>query len=208
MAAVFGADGLGFGTLAGWNIQNAEDAAESKRRNSLGSTGNETVGSVYDETQNVTTSYKSAAAAAPDIPDLGDVVSGIAVTSISLSTDSEDYATMTLTGHAHAHGTLRKVAHGVTLSSGVGASAFGVTGGESVRSSECTISCEHKDEVDDQGETVAGENYDGKIEISVKVLGTGATSPANYDTISVSGEGSNTEFQFETIKCYKALVLA
>ena len=208
MTAVFGAAGLGFGTLAGWNIQTAEDAAESKRRNSLGPTGNETVGSLHDETQNVTTTYKSAADAAPDIPNLGDVVNGIAVTSIALSTDSEDYATMTLTGHAHTHGTLRKVAHGITLDSGVGASRFGVTGGDSVRSSECNISCEHKDEVDEAGDTAAGENYDGKIELSVKVLGTGATAPAGYDKVSLSDEGANTEFQFQTIKCFKALELA
>lgn len=208
MAAVFGAATLGFGALTGWNIQSADDTNESKRRNSLGSTGNETVGSVYDTTQNVTTSYKAAAAAAPDIPDLGEVINGIAVTSIALGTDSEDYATMTLTGHAHTHGTLRTVAHGITLDSGVGASRFGVTGGDSARSSECTISCEHQDVPDDQGDTVAGENYDGKIEITCKVLGTGAAAPATYDLISTGIEGSNTDFQFTTVKCFKALALA
>lgn len=208
MTAVFGAATMGFGTLSGWNIQTAEDSNESKRRNSLGPTGNETAGSTYDETQNVTTTYKAAGADAPDIPDIGDVVGGIAVTSIALATDSEDYATMTLTGHAHDHGTLRKVAHGVTLDSGVGASRFGVTGGDSVRSSECTISCEHQDVPDENGDTVAGENYDAKIEISVKVLGTGATAPAGYDKIALPNEGSNTDFRFQTIKCFKALALA
>lgn len=208
MAATFGSAALGFGTLEGWDIQNSDANDENKRANVLGPTGNETASNVFDDTQQVTTTYK-ANTAAPTVPaTLGADVNGVTLTQIQLSTDSEDWATMTLTGHAHTdgtHGTCRTVAHGISLTAGFGASAFGVTGGESVRTGECTISCDHYDEPDGVGDTVAGENYNPRIEITVKVLGSGATLPEGYDRTTNPTSGTNTTFQYETISGIKAL---
>jgi hypothetical protein len=211
MMATFGADSLGFGTLSGWVIQDATADDENKRANVLDAVGNEAAANLFDDTTQVTTTYKASSSdptSGPSIPDLGEDVGGVTVTSISLSTDAEDYATMTLTGHEHidgGHGTVRNVAHGIALDRAFGASAFGVSGGDSIRSSECTISCEHIDVPGDDGATKAGENYDPKVEITVRVLGSGASLDAAYDRIGDSTEGSNTDFQYQTLRGYKKL---
>lgn len=210
MAATFGASGLGFGALTGWAIQSSDPTEESQRATAPNESGNVVESEIYDKTENVTTTYKAAAKSpAPAVPaTLGAVVNGITLLGISLSTDSEDWATMTLTGHVHVdgeHGTVRTLAHGITLDTGrgFGASRFGVTGGDSVRSSECNITCEHNDVQDEVGDTVAGENYDGKVEITARLLGSGGAAPAGYDLLADGTEGSNTDYQYNTIRCIK-----
>lgn len=208
--ATWGSCGLGFGDQTGWEIQNSNAVDEKKRANTLGCKGDEEAAKTFDDTQRVTTTYK-AIVDNPAVPaQIGADVNGITLTEISLSTDAEDWATMTLTGHEHidgTHGMCRAIAHGVTLDKGFGASAFGVTGGDSVRSSECTISCEHQDVPDGDGDTAAGENYNAKIEISVRLLGSGGIAPVGYDRLEDGEEGTNTDFQYNEIRAIKALNL-
>ena len=214
MAATFGASGLGFGALSGWAIQDSSADDENKRANVLDENGDEATSNVYDDTTQVTTTYKASGQAgggSPNIPNIGAIVNGIVVTSISLSTDSEDFATMTLTGHVHIggdHGTLKEKDHGITLDDAFGASAFGVSGGDSVRSGDCTITCEHIDVPGENGDTVAGENYDAKIELTVRLLGSGGSAPNGYDRIGDSTTGSNTDFQYNEIRAIKGLSFA
>jgi hypothetical protein len=210
--AIFGSAGIGFGALTGWAIQTSNPVDENKRANTLGETGNEAAKNLFDDTQRVTTTYKAILPGAIVVPaSIGAVVNDIVLESIQLSTDAEDFATMTLTGHAHIdgdHGSVRSVAHGITLRAGFGASAFGVTGTIDVRSSECTISCEHLDVPDEDGDTAAGENFDPKIEGSVRILGSGGTVPAGYDRLEDGTDASNTDFQYQTLRFYKALAFA
>lgn len=209
--ATFGADTLGFGTLAGWAIQTSNATDENKRANTLGPLGNEKASNLFDDTQQVNTTYKADQVAAPTIPaSIGGDVNGVALTGIALSTDAEDFVTMTLTGHAHSdgsHGVVKSVAHGITLDAGFGASAFGCTVGvgNSVRSSECNITAEHIDVPDQDGDTTAGENYDAKIEVSARILGAGASVPAAYDRLEDGTEGENTDFQYQTLRGIKPL---
>lgn len=202
--STFGADDLGFGTLAGWAIQSCTAVDENKRANTLGPTGNDVASKLHDDTQQVTTVYKALAdPAAPVIPAaIGADVNGVTLTGISISTDAEDFATMTLTGHVHedgTHGTCRSIAHGMSLTAGFGASAFGCAlGSATVRESSCEITCEHVDEPDGDGNTIAGENYNPKVEISVKVLGSGATIAAGFDRLEDGTEAENTGFQFQS----------
>ena len=164
---------------------------------------------LYDDTQQVTTNYKATVKTAPAIPaNIGDDINGITTTQISVSTDSEDFATMTLTGHAHTdgtHGTCKTVAHGMRLDRGFGASDFGVTGGESVRSSELTITCEHNEVPDAEGDNAAGENYNPRIEISVRVLGSSPRLPEGFDRMTDALEGASEDFQYTTIAGIKPL---
>ena len=122
--------------------------------------------------------------------------------------ETEDFATMTLTGHAHTggeHGNCKSVAHGMKLDRGFGASDFGVTGGESVRSSELTITCEHAEVPDAQGNNAAGENYNPRIEISVRVLGSSPRLPGGFDRMTDALEGASEDFQYTTIAGIKPL---
>ncbi len=209
MAAVWGATGLGHGTLVGWEIQSVTVSDENKRGTAPDEIGNEAVAQLYDDTQQVTTNYKATVKTAPTIPaSIGAEINGITTTQITVSTDSEDFATMTLTGHVHTdggHGTCKTVAHGMKLDRGFGASDFGVTGGESVRSSELTITCEHSEVPDAKGDTAGGENYNPRVEISVRVLGDGARLPAGFDRMTDALEGASEDFQYTTIAGIKPL---
>jgi len=209
MAAVWGATDLGHGTLVGWEIQSVTVSDENKRGTAPDKSGNEVASNLYDNTQQVTTNYKAIVKTAPSIPaNIGDDINGITTTQISVSTDSEDFATMTLTGHVHTdgeHGTCKTVAHGMKLDRGFGASDFGVTGGESVRSSELTITCEHAEVPDAKGDNAAGENYNPRVEISVRVLGDGASLPAGFGRMTDALEGASEDFQYTTISGIKPL---
>jgi hypothetical protein len=208
MAANFGAAGLGHGALSGWAIQSVTVSDENKRATAPDEIGNETASELHDDTQQVTTAYK-AVADAPTVPaTIGAVINDIMTTSISVSTDSEDWATLTLTGHAHTdgtHGTCKSVAHGISVSRGFGASAFGVTGGESVRSSEATATCEHNDVPSAVGDTAAGENFNPRVEISVRVLGDSPSLPSGYERTTDALEGASEDFEYTTISGIKPL---
>jgi hypothetical protein len=209
MAAVWGATGLGHGPLTGWEIQSVTVSEDNKRGTAPDEIGNEAAAQVYDDTQQVTTNYKATVKTAPTIPaSIGAEINGITTTQITVSTDSEDFATMTLTGHAHTdgdHGTCKSVAHGMTLNRGFGASDFGVTGGESVRSSELTITCEHSDVPGAEGDTAGGENYNPRVEISVRVLGDSPSLPGGFDRMTDALEGASEDFQYTTISGVKPL---
>lgn len=209
MAAVWGATGLGHGPLTGWEIQSVTVSEDNKRGTAPDEIGNEAAAQVHDDTQQVTTNYKATVKTAPTIPaSIGAEINGITTTQITVSTDSEDFATMTLTGHAHTdgdHGTCKSVAHGMTLDRGFGASDFGVTGGESVRSSELTITCEHSDVPGAEGNTAGGENYNPRVEISVRVLGDSPSLPAGFDRMTDALEGASEDFQYTTISGIKPL---
>ena len=210
MAAVWGATGLGHGVLTGWEIQSVTVSEENKRGTAPDEIGNEAASKLYDDTQQVTTTYKATVKTAPSIPsNIGADINGITTTQISVSTDSEDFATMTLTGHVHTapatHGTCKTVAHGMKLDRGFGASDFGVTGGESVRSSELTITCEHAEVPNAEGNTAAGENYNPRIEISVRVLGSSPRLPGGFDRMTDALEGASEDFQYTTIAGIKPL---
>jgi len=209
MPSTFGAATMGFGALTGWAIQTSNASDENKRANSLNELGNEAVGNVFDDTTQVTTTYKASVKTAPTVPAaLGAVINGVTLTGIQLSTDAEDFATMTLTGHIHedgTHGTVKTAAHGITLRAGFGGSPFGVTGNTVVRSSECSISCDHVDVPDEDGDTAAGENHNGKIECTVRVLGDGASVPSGYDRLADATDASNTDFQYQELRFFKAI---
>jgi len=212
MAAVWGATGLGHGALTGWEIQSVTVSGDNKRGTAPDEIGNEAASKLYDDTQQVTTTYKATEKTAPSIPaNIGADINGITTTQISVSTDSEDFATMTLTGHVHTvgtHGTCKTVAHGMKLDRGFGASDFGVTGGESVRSSELTITCEHAEVPNAEGNNAAGENYNPRIEISVRVLGSSPSLPEGFDRMTDALEGASEDFQYTTIAGIKPLAFS
>ena len=59
MAAVWGATDLGHGTLVGWEIQSVTVSDENKRGTAPDKIGNEAASKLYDDTQQVTTTYKA-----------------------------------------------------------------------------------------------------------------------------------------------------
>lgn len=214
MAHVFGSDGVGFGTLSGWSITGNDSDDAFKRAEAAGPTGNETVSVLFDETETVSTSYIASSATTPTVPaTLGATINSISLLGISLSTSADGYVTMTLTGHRHVagtHGTLRTVAHGITLSRAFGCSGFGVTSVETTAlfSSSCNIETQHIDVPGQTGNTIAGENYDCSITIEVTATGTLTADLSGYDTTSIKTPQGNTEFKKQSRSYVKHLAMA
>lgn len=215
MAHSFGATNVGFGTLSGWSIVSGDADDNFQRAEAMGPTGNEVASNLYDEKNEVTTSYQANSTDAPSIPaTLGAGLNNITLLSIKIDTTADGFATMTLTGHRHlgsnTHGTVRTASHGISLSSGFGTSLFGaaVTETNGCFSSSCSIECQHQDVISGNGLNIAGENYDGKITIEITAVGTIASAPSGYDTVSTKTANANTDFLRTTGTYVKALSMA
>lgn len=215
MAHVFGSSNVGFGDLAGWSIIGNDSDDAFKRGEAFGPTGNEVASNLYDETVTVSTRYQANSTSTPTVPaTLGATLNDLTITGISLSTSAEGFAEMTLSGHKHVspgtHGTVRTVAHGITLDRAFGVSAFGVSVTETngLYSSTCNIETQHQDAPGTLGHTIAGENYDGKITIEVTATGTLTATLSGYDCTSVKTPQSNTDFKRQSATFIKALAMA
>lgn len=215
MAHVFGSDSVGFGNLSGWSIIGNDSDDAFKRGEAFGPTGNEVASNLYDETITVSTRYQASSTDTPTIPaTLGADINSITVTGISVSTSADGFVEMTLTGHRHVspgtHGTVRTVAHGITLARAFGVSPFGVTVTETngLYSSTANIETQHQDVPGTLGHTIAGENYDGKITIEVTATGTLTATLSGYDCTSVKTPQSNTDFKRQSATFIKALAMA
>lgn len=216
MAHVFGSDAVGFSTLSGWAIQSNSSSKTKKRVKVLGPTGNGVASNTFDEIDEISTTYRVSGNSTPTVPaTLGAVINSITLTGIQLTTTADDYVEMTLTGHQHidgTHGTVRTVAHGITLDSYFGVTGFGVSATESsgLFSSTCNIQCQHVDVPGTTGATIVGENYDATIEIEVTATGTIATGslPAGYDRITLGTPQGNTEHKKQSVSLIKELTMA
>ena len=204
----------GFGFLTGWEYQDTSYTTNKTRANTLDGDGDEVVSKLHNEITEYTSRYKaSVAGSAPTVPaTLGEVINSVCLTSISLNTSSSDFVEMTLTGHNHAnnaHGTVRTIAHGVTVDDGFGVTDFlGGTAGDNagLASSSITISCEHQDVLDGDGDQLAGENYNPRMVATVDWYGTPSDDEdGTWDITSSSPSDANTDFQKISYTGEKAL---
>lgn len=218
--SVFGANS-GFGAITGWDLQSTSETVVSERAQAFGKTGNESDSELYDKRTNVTSTYKAKAnysVAAPTVPAaIGALLNSRLLLSIQLNTTFNGFVTMTLTGHKHEDGTdgsdLRSIAHGISLTKGFGANEFGLTSGlsgDSTMESSVTISCDHEEVKDANGDTSQGENHNPRIEASITRLGAMGTNtaPSGYDLVSEEPKTENTGFNSFTVQLYKALAFA
>jgi len=208
----FGATG-GFAAPAGWALQNATPTEQSERATASSKTGNVTDSELYDKRKSWTCTFKAKvdySKVAPTIPtEIGAIVDNILLTSIQINTTDTDFATMVLSGHEHIDGTdgttMRKIAHNIMLTKGFGANAFGCTGGTNVESGSCSISCDHAETKNENGDTAQGENYNPRIEVNVTMNGSGAAAPAAYDETSVDTPTENAGFVKSSVSAIKDL---
>lgn len=207
----------GFGAFAGWEAQNTTAGTNKTRAVALDDSGEEAASTLHDEIQEVSSSYVCNNDT-NTIPDkIGDLVNGLILTSIAIRTRPDGYAEMTLTGHNHtknAHAAspaLKTATHGITL-----AKAFGVTDflgdsdgtNDSAISGEVTISCEHSDQNDGDGDHLVGENHGGKIEAKTQYCGDHTVVAAGFDVTVESDADENTGFLKKDVTGVKSLVLA
>lgn len=199
IAITFGAS-EGFGAIAGWEAQNTSKPKTNQRASALGKVGDEKASALFDEKTEVTSTYKCISDTNTIPANIGDIVNSYVLTGISIQTSAEDFATMTLTGHNHTenpHSAQKKVAHGITLAKCFGCTDFtgddaGAT--DSPISSSCDITCEHADQNDFEGNHLAGQNYNAKIEVKTTYAGAHTPVATGFDITVDSDTDENTGF--------------
>lgn len=205
-----------FGTLSGLVAQDANPTISKQLARSLDEDGDEAAAKTYDEKTEVTQNFKSSSASAPTLPaKIGAKAGDYILTGINISTNWNDFAQVSLTGHNHtenAHAdTLRQAAHGITLSAGFGANEFlGATAGSAVlQSSTCNIVCQHVDANDADGDHSHGQNYDAVITVTETWQGVPTTNAGSGWTVTnVATNETNTNFVTTVVTAQKSVALA
>ncbi len=203
-----------FGNFTGWEPQGATVEENKSRATALNDKGDEISASLYDTKTEVSCKYICNSDTNTIPSEIGSVLEGYVLTSISIETSADAYATMTLTGHKHSqnsHETLRKAQHGITLTKAFGVVDFtGDSEGtnDSPISSSVTISCEHVDQIDKDGNHLVGENYGGKIEVKTTYLGDHTVTATGFDVTVKSNVDENTGFFKKEVTAIKKLQLS
>lgn len=222
-----GAGGSLFGTLTGWELQTAGAPESSKRSNYVSETGNELGSQLYDKRKEVRQTFKVKAnygntpATIPALIGalLGETGSELVLLRIELAGASNSGVMMTLVGHRHLEtgggdkvgsSAPRSIAHGITLRKNFGANCFSIapTGMVAISSSSITIECDHDETPNNDGNTVAGENYNPRITGTFSGTGITATAPAGYDGETTDPQTNNNGFKTVSINIQKALAFA
>jgi hypothetical protein len=208
----------GFGAFTGWKSLGTTKNTTQQRAVAHDDTGEEAASNMHDEKQEVTSKYECNNDTNTIPANLGDLVNALILTSIQLDTSAEGPAQMSLTGHNHtnnAHAAspvLKKAAHAVTIAKAFGVTDFlGDTDGtnDSAISSSITISCDHADQNDGDGDHLVGENHGGKIEAKTTYCGDHTVVATGFDLTTPKSEvDENTGFIKKEVTGVKALVLA
>jgi hypothetical protein len=209
-----------FGTPTDWARQPATATVEKQRANALDQHGTEVFSKLYDERTNYQQDFTAAVTGDPDIAGFADIIGALVgsavATSITFTTQADQPVQCQLSGHQHAvnahEDDLRQVAHGINPGKSFGAVDFlGSTPGAnaSVFSSTATITCQHVDELDQNGDHFVGENFDARVEVVQDFVGVPATNAAaGWDVTNVETRTDNQGFEHTVVTAQKALVLA
>lgn len=227
MAYVFGAGTEGFGAHTGWDLQSSSTSKSKSVARVLNNAGTEAAINAFNEMQEISSTYKCSNDTNTVPASLGAVVASHVLTSIEITAVPDDYVTMVLSGHKHNDSTPaapgNEVTHGVTVPDafGIGVTTEAISSpvetftsmttgnaGADYTSITIRISCEHAEAVGAAGTTVAHENYDANIELTINAL-SAITAPTGYTvTAQTAPQAGNTEFSTYSLTCRKKLTLA
>lgn len=207
-----------FGTQTGWTEQGSTTSATSDRAAALNGEGNEILSELYNAGTEYSQEYVASSSATPaTIPaSIGKLYGSAILTSIAISTSGTDFPKMTLSGHNHtdaAHtDTLHQAAHGIAMSVAFGSQDFlGGTAGDNavVQSSSVTITCQHNDTLDADGNHLAGENFNGQISGTTTYYGVPTTAAdASWDITSINTTSENSGYTKTVVTAKKSVSLA
>ncbi len=216
----FGVTSSPFGAPTGWVPTGpATKSTPKERATAEGNLGNEAASKTYGDIFEWTQEFVAASATvAPTVPPvIGSLLGEVILTSIVLNTSNTDFVRMTLTGHQHtkrAHAdTLNQCTHGLSVSAAFGAIDFaGGTAGDAadIESSTLTISCQHLDYLDADGQKhLCGNNHTAKASGSTTWIGTPTTPVgAGWDQTNQDNPEATTDFIKNTYTYEKGLTLA
>ena len=93
------------------------------------------------------------------------------------------------------------------ITAAYGALPLGCSTSGVLNSSSIEYTCQHAEAKGATGDTVAGENYDGKQVVTLTYIDGGVASAGAGDVTSTSNAETNTGYQVKTITGTKALTL-
>lgn len=209
-----------FGTIAGFVPNDASGiSANWDRAVAYGQMGDEAASKLYNAIYERNQTFKNASATTPGTvpPTIGALLGDALLTSIEIRTTATDFPTMALTGHqhpSHPHANdRRQAAHGIALTVAFGAQNFlGDDSGLELQSSTCRIVVDHVDEPGQTGDHAAGQNYNGRIELTQEYLGMyadeGDFESTGWDIQSIVPGKTPQGFAKTTVTAIKPLTLS
>jgi hypothetical protein len=215
IAVTYGAAETAFGAVTGWGYKGTTSDVNHGTAEALDGIGNVAESQLIDEKISVTSTLECYDDTNTIPDEIGEVIGTTNVLeNISITTDAKASSKMTLAGHNHtanAHATLKSVAHGITVTSAIGVTDFlGGTAGAAaaLKSSSCTISCQHVDETGADGDGhFCGENNKPMVTATVVWLGV-PTTPcgSGWEGVeSLSTVDESTGFTTTTVTARKYL---
>jgi hypothetical protein len=188
----FGAGTPVFTVPSGWAFNGKGNAIVTRREKAYSKTSNAIASNLFDARKEISENFVAIVKTGPTLPaNLG--VGGLL--NINVTTNRDQFARLTQGGHTHEDGedgTLRQVAHGITMERGFGASEFGSTGVSEIIESSVVIECDHAESPDKDGDTAQGENYDPRITLTITAYDGYATPPTGFE-VTEEREGTDAE---------------
>lgn len=191
------------GNITGWEVQTGSDSTSLDRAQALGADGDEIASQTHNSKISATTSYVIKATNA-SVPKLGAIINGYHIDSIAITFNATAFVMMSLTGHKHGS-TAHPACRTYSLSISTISQLFGcpstipcgltvATGtGTGVRSITFSASLNHVDELNNVGNFLAADNYDGKETITVQLCDTAnCTAQTGWDITSSGDDTGNT----------------
>lgn len=194
-----------------WVVQDNGLADSNQRAQGLKANGDEAASQLYDGKTAGTIKYECFASSGNLVlPNVGSVMGGYHIDSISLTPQATGWPQLTVTVHqhddnAHVDGDFNEYAPSIVFPAGYGiprtlalvatGTAFSLDDTDAgMRGMTYTLGCQHQDEPDGSGNHLAGQNRDGVETLAVEFTKDPAvvTVAAGWDEMSDGSPKSNT----------------
>lgn len=195
-----------FGGFEGWEIQQSNPTTGKDRAQALGADGDEIASKLHNTKTSITENFVAVEDGAV-IPSVGAIAGGYHIDSISVTLSNTGFATMSVTGHKHGS-TVHPACRTYTGTLATVAAIFGapatvpcatIPTGAGVRSVTYALAVNHIDELNNVGEFLAGDNYDGNETYTIELCDNGVlTAKDGWDETSIGGGQGNTAAETAT----------
>jgi len=214
--AVGGIEATDIFSLSGdFVAQSSSNDTQKTRASAKGADGDEVASNAHDTKNAISCTYLYKATSG-DIAVtnlyIGKVTGGYHIDQIVVAYSNAGWPMITVTGHnhgtaAHADGSNVMVKPSLTLPAGFGCPELFTNGGatSSIVSATYTLSAEHTDVLDKDGEHLAGDNHGGMETVAAQYYGTPSLTTTGWDVTSSNAQDSNSDFDQVSISATRAI---
>ena len=199
-----------------FEAQDSSIDAQATRASAKGANGDEVANQLHDHKTAVNCNYLyKAASGSIDVDDLyiGKVSGGYHIDQIQVAYSSTSWPKVTVTGHnhddnPHADASMVEIKPSLTLPAGWGVCP-GLFANSSLVSScvsaNYTLSANHVDVLDCEGEHLAGDNSDGMEAVTAQYYGVPTLTLTGWQQTSDNATDSNADFDQTSINVTRAV---